>query len=205
MEHNDIQDCDKTFVSKNEVNTNPRKGFGEMPYDNNLTGILTMSDKWKKTITVKYALDKPAFKIVEIRKYYLKGNRGGDEAIYLIESEYNFMVNALLYGKRSKQIFENKNQTRSLSILPNPSIGGVNVQQIANGKYRFVRLTGGEVDKILKNYGNIHYFTKDDEEVYLDVDEPPYIDETKEDSVEFPLKAPNEMTLNSCLCLNHKL
>ena len=142
------------YLLETEVNSQSfnMKVWYELPFKNGLDGIIcSKSERWLKKLTPMQSKFKTA---ILIQKYHKLKKVPHQDSILFSEREYNYLTHVLSEGDKQQQVFRNTFEEKNTIIIiyRNKKIGGYDIYQLTNGNDRFLRLTGRETSKLLKDY-----------------------------------------------------
>ena len=152
---------EENIPTKNLPIAVPRRGMVSIPFIGVFNGILSSSPEFIKRIEVKTPSDNPDFPIIFIRRIHLT-NENHKYGIYLLEHEYNFLIDAFGYHDYQYVPKEFGPEHRHLKISPKMDNEGnfqlVNIHQKANGKNRYLKLDEAEITTLRHWYGSMDKF-----------------------------------------------
>ena len=151
----------KNFVAKWKESTPSLPRWRQLPLKPGFDGLICkQSDRWLKKLTPLQDNYKPNSYAIQIQKLNKSDYTEHTDGILLSEREYGFLIKVLNYfksGQKQKFFRQTFDSNNKIIIYKNGLIGGFDIFRIGTD-FQFIRLTGREVSKLLRDYQQLDKF-----------------------------------------------
>lgn len=144
------------------------KEWVNVPFLQGFDGLLSAHEHSSKRMIVKHPKDNPHVLAIDIRRWYSKTNRPSKEGIFLMADEYDYLVFMINRARTETFTIRNDLGTRTLTIGPNPEVGGVRVVQTTHNKVKYLNFLREEIKVLTTKYKSSKDRAADSFDIFVD-------------------------------------